>query len=464
MSLAPILVVDDESDMRTALSHALNRGGFTVESAANGTEALVKLKKDTFSMVITDMKMPEMSGLEVLGAVKKLSPQIPVIMITAYGSINNAVEAMQEGAADYLLKPFSFETLETTVKKVLESQNVNGQPRSSMPSTEIQSTTKTLVTQDPKLLDILKLARNIASSRSTILIQGESGTGKELLAAYIHAHSGYKDEPYVAINCAALPDSLAESELFGHEKGAFTGAVSRKMGKFELAKQGTVVLDEISEMTPPLQAKLLRVLQEREIDRVGGSRPVPMQARVIAISNVELKQAVSNGKFREDLYYRINVVPITIPPLRERKKDIPLLAEHFLLKYSTLNSQPMAQISEAAMTQLKSCDWKGNIRELENTIERAVLIGSGPKLMPEHLILDSVASKDRSRPAFPMKAGVTVREMEKQLINKTLEEVNDNRTRAAELLGISIRTLRNKLREYKDELESSQVKAAQSSG
>jgi transcriptional regulator with PAS, ATPase and Fis domain len=210
-----------------------------------------------------------------------------------------------------------------------------------------------------------------------------------------------------------------------------------------LAKQGTVVLDEISEMTPPLQAKLLRVLQEREIDRVGGSRPVPMQARVVAISNVELKQAVSKGKFREDLYYRINVVPITIPPLRERPGDIPLLAEHFLAKNGA---------------------WKGNIRELENTIERAVLIGRGPKLMPEHLILDSVASGDQSRPAFPMKAGVTVREMEKQLINKTLEEVDDNRTRAAELLGISIRTLRNKLREYKDELESSQVKAAQQSG
>jgi DNA-binding NtrC family response regulator len=464
MGLAPILVVDDESDMRTALSHALDRGGFSVESAASGTEALIKLKKDPFGMVITDLKMPEMSGMEVLGAVKKLSPQIPVIMITAYGSIHNAVEAMQQGAADYLLKPFSFETLVTTVKKVLESQNNSGHCSSLRQNAQIQSSTKTFVTQDPKLLDILKLAQNVASSRSTILIQGESGTGKELLAAYIHEHSGYKDEPYVAINCAALPDSLAESELFGHEKGAFTGAVNRKMGKFELAKHGTVVLDEISEMTPPLQAKLLRVLQEREIDRVGGSRPVPMQARVVAISNVELKQAVSKGKFREDLYYRINVVPITIPPLRERKGDIPVLADHFFRKYSALNNLDMTQISEAAMTQLKGGDWKGNIRELENTIERAVLIGNGPKLMPQHLILDSVASEDQLQPAFPMKAGVTVREMEKQLINKTLEEVDDNRTRAAELLGISIRTLRNKLREYKEELESSQVKAAQQSG
>ena len=464
MGLAPILVVDDESEMRSALSHALTRGGFSVENAASGTEALVKLKKDAFSMVITDLKMPEMSGMEVLDAAKKIAPKVPVIMITAFGSIHNAVEAMQEGAADYLLKPFSFETLENTVKKVLKSTDGNANIRLSKQNSMTQSTVKTLVTQDPKLLDILKLARKVASSRSTILIQGESGTGKELLAAYIHEHSGHKDEPYVAVNCAALPDTLAESELFGHEKGAFTGAVNRKMGKFELAKQGTVVLDEISEMTLPLQAKLLRVLQEREIDRVGGSGPVPMHARVVAISNVDLKKAVTDGKFREDLYYRVNVVPFTIPPLRERKGDIPLLAGHFLEKYSEMNQQDMMQISDAAMAQLANNDWKGNIRELENTIERAVLIGNGSKLMPEHFILDSIDSERHSRTAVPMKAGMTVREMERQLISRTLDEVSDNRTRAAELLGISIRTLRNKLREYKQELENSQAKAVQQSG
>ncbi len=464
MGLAPILVVDDESEMRSALSHALTRGGFSVENAASGTEALVKLKKDAFSMVITDLKMPEMSGMEVLDAAKKISPKVPVIMITAFGSIHNAVEAMQEGAADYLLKPFSFETLENTVKKVLKSTDGNANIRLSKQNSMTQSTVKTLVTQDPKLLDILKLARKVASSRSTILIQGESGTGKELLAAYIHEHSGYKDEPYVAVNCAALPDTLAESELFGHEKGAFTGAVNRKMGKFELAKQGTVVLDEISEMTLPLQAKLLRVLQEREIDRVGGSGPVPMHARVVAISNVDLKKAVTDGKFREDLYYRVNVVPFTIPPLRERKGDIPVLAGHFLEKYSEMNQQDMMQISDAAMAQLANNHWKGNIRELENTIERAVLIGNGSKLMPEHFILDSIDSERHSRTAVPMKAGMTVREMERQLISRTLDEVSDNRTRAAELLGISIRTLRNKLREYKQELENSQAKAVQQSG
>ncbi|MDH3797363.1 MAG: sigma-54 dependent transcriptional regulator [Desulfobacterales bacterium] len=465
MGLAPILVIDDESEMRSALSHALTRNGFSVESAASGMDALVRIKKDPFSLVITDIKMPEMSGMEVLGAVKKLTPGIPVIVITAYGSIHNAVEAMQAGAADYLLKPFSFETLNATVKKVLDCTDSNGCGQTKQ-NTKVQPTIKTLVTEDPKLLDILKLAKSVATSRSTILIQGESGTGKELLAVYIHENSGFNDEPYVAVNCAALPDTLAESELFGHEKGAFTGAVNRKMGKFELAKHGTVVLDEISEMTLPLQAKLLRVLQEREIDRVGGSRSVPMHARVVAISNVDLKKAISQNKFREDLYYRINVVPFTIPALDERKGDIPLLVEHFLEKYAQLNNQEKKKISDAAMTQLVNKEWKGNIRELENSIERAVLIGSGPELLPEHLFFDPADSPSRSQShsVLSMWAGTTVKEMEKQLITKTLEEVNDNRTHAAELLGISIRTLRNKLREYKQELEASQAEVAAQGG
>ncbi len=460
MGLAPILIVDDESEMRSALSHALTRSGFSVESTVSGTDALVKIKKDPISLVITDLKMPGMSGMELIGALKKLKPEIAVIVITAFGSIHNAVEAMQAGAADYLLKPFSFETLVATVKKVLGCMDENGDKWQSKQTSNHTATVKTLVTNNIKLLDILKLAKNVAASRSTILIQGESGTGKELLAAYIHENSGYPDEPYVALNCAALPETLAESELFGHEKGAFTGAVGRKMGKFELAKHGTVVLDEISEMTPPLQAKLLRVLQEREIDRIGGSRSVPMNARVVAISNVDLKKAVSERKFREDLYYRINVVPFTIPPLRERKGDIPLLVTHFLEKFCQMNQREMLKMSDAALARLVGNPWKGNIRELENTIERAVLISNGPKLLPEHLFLDVDEFDDAAQPAISIQAGMTVKEMEKKLITKTLSDVDDNRTRAAELLGISIRTLRNKLKEYKQELEASQAETA----
>ena len=464
MGLAPILVVDDESEMRSALSHALTRSGFSVASAVSGTDALAKIKKEPISLVITDLKMPEMSGMELIGALKKIKPEIAVIVITAFGSIHNAVEAMQAGAADYLLKPFSFETLVATVKKVLRYTAGMGAARTSKSKSTPQATVKTLVTQDPKLNDILRLAKSVATSRSTILIQGESGTGKELLAAYIHEHSGYQDEPYVALNCAALPDTLAESELFGHEKGAFTGAVGRKMGKFELAKYGTVVLDEISEMTPPLQAKLLRVLQEREIDRIGGSRPVSMNARVVAISNVDLKKAVSAGKFREDLYYRINVVPFTIPPLRERKADIPLLVAHFLEKFCAMNQRDILKISDTALSRMINKPWKGNIRELENTIERAVLISNGPELLLEHLFFDPADMESSSQPDIALQAGMTVREMEKKLITKTLQEVDDNRTRAAELLGISIRTLRNKLKEYKEELEASQAETAVQSG
>ena len=457
--LPPILIIDDQSDNRKELTQSLERVGFPVESAFDGLQALEMFRSTKYSVVIANEQTPGIEGEDVLGSVKKISPQIPVIVIAANGTVHNAVEAMHAGASDYLLKPISFEILEKTVKKAIRLSNGNGQSGYNQKSPGDQPVGKEIITRNRKFLDLLSRARSVAPSTATVLIQGESGTGKELLAAYVHHHSRNSQAPYVAVNCAALPDTLAESELFGHERGSFTGAIGRKIGKFELAKQGTVVLDEISEMPLPLQAKLLRVLQEKEIDRIGGTHPVPIDARVIAISNVVLRTAVTEGRFREDLYYRINVIPLTLPALRERKEDIELLAGHFLKKYCLANHKTITGIDDIAMKMLINYSWKGNIRELENTIERAVLISVGRIILPEHLLLE--LSEHEPAANFSVNAGYTVREMEKKLIVRTLKDVNDNRTNAAELLGISIRTLRNKLREYREEGSAPSAKSAE---
>ena len=449
MGATPILIVDDEHVIRSELAHSLSLNGHAVETASSGFEALEKFKGGEFSLVITDVKMPRMSGFEVLEEIKRTSPQVPVIMITAEGTINNAVEAMQNGASDYLLKPLSPEALELAVKKAKRDSNGRSKVKFQDSHSRVGPETLKFTTQDSKLLSVFKLAKSIASSNATVLIQGESGTGKEVLASYIHYHGGKKNRPYVAVNCASLPDSLAESELFGHEKGSFTGASNKKIGKFELANHGTIVLDEISEMAIPIQAKLLRAIQERVIDRIGGTKPIPIDVRIIAISNVDLRKAVKEGKFREDLFYRVNVIPFTIPPLRDRKGDIPLLVEHFLKKLN--NGKECTKISEKAMSMLLGLDWKGNVRELENIIERARLLGEGEVILPEYLFLDDAETVEKR--SIGIKAGYSVREMEKALISKTLEEVNNNRTHAAKMLGISIRTLRNKLQEYRGEEE-----------
>jgi len=488
MSVKAILVADDERHLRNALFTALTRLGHAVELAENGQEAVNKFQSQRFDLVVTDLRMPGLDGMGLLKAVKKQSPATPVIMITAYGSVEAAVEAMREGAQDFILKPFPAGVIEEAVNRALSGQTAEAPPQaagSPQPKAEAASGERPIITHSPRMKKLLELARNVAASPATVLLQGESGTGKELLARYIHQHSPRAEGPFVALNCASLPESLLESELFGHEKGAFTGAVARKQGKFELADGGTILLDEISEMDLALQAKLLRVLQEGEIDRVGGKEPQKIDVRVIATTNRNLKEWVEAGNFRADLYYRLNVIPFFIPALKDRLDDVPLLAEHFRRKYAVMNSKNVEKLSPAAVSALTAYDWPGNIRELENTVARGVLLASGATVEPHDLFMDEagfMAALERSAPApeaprpaaAPLKADgnlfsglespeaeapageailagplMTIEEMERHLIGKALDETDGNRTHAAKILGISVRTLRNKLAEYR---------------
>ncbi|MDH4099445.1 MAG: sigma-54 dependent transcriptional regulator [Nitrospirota bacterium] len=446
-----ILIVDDEASMRLAMQETLRRSGYDVVTAGDGQEGLLKLKDDEVQLVITDMKMPRMSGIDFLKNIKKTSPQMPVVMVTAYATVNNAVEAMKEGAFDYLLKPFSPEALEEVVHRVFLSISQKEETRPVRREGASLRQPVKVVTSDPVMKEILERAESTAASKSTVLIQGESGTGKEVVARFIHDHSPRNEGPFVAVNCAALPEGLLESELFGHERGAFTGAVLKKVGKFELADSGTILLDEISEMPLPLQAKLLRVIQEKQVDRVGGQFPISVDVKIIATTNVDLKKAVKEKKFREDLYFRINVIPLTLPPLRERKGDIPLLADHFIKKYATENQKKISGVGKETLALLKKYDWPGNVRELENVIERAVVVCRGETIEVKDLFLDEEASLSPEVEEGPLSlaVGTSLQEMEKKLILTTLDEMGGNRTKAADVLGISIRTMRNKLKEYR---------------
>jgi DNA-binding NtrC family response regulator len=438
-----IVVVDDEPGMRAGLVEVLTRGGFVVEAFAAASEALARLGGGGVDLLITDLRMPGMTGLELLREARQSAFDVPTVVITAHGTVEDAVVAMKLGAVDFLTKPFSPTDLLHLVRRGLSERAAPAPPTLRMRPNDAPMR-RPIVSRDPGVLRILEVAESVASSRAPVLIDGESGTGKELLARCLHERGIRRHKPFVAVNCAALPRDLLESELFGHERGAFTGAITRKVGKFELANGGTLLLDEISEMESGLQAKLLRVLQEYEIDRVGGQGPVPIDVRVVATTNRRLREMIDRGDFREDLYYRLAVIPLSMPPLRERPGDIELLVDHYLQKFA--GGRPMT-VTRAARLQLAERTWPGNIRELEHAIERGVLLASGD-------VLDVADFAEREAPAPPRLglgtlAGLTVREVEKQLIFATLDRTSNNRTQAARLLGISIRTLRNKLSEYR---------------
>ncbi len=447
MDIISVLLVASDPIMRDHLSDLLKAyRGFQLESCSSAKTALEIIKKQRVQIIYTDLRVDEMSGVALIEKAKQILPDAYLLVGSTAGRPQDVVSAMQAGAEEFIVDPYDKQLIESAFEKAALDVR-----RQQVAVSDHHFTPKTIITQDKALLGMLDIAKKIAPSTASVLITGESGTGKELLASFVHQNSNRNNESYVAVNCAALPEQLAESELFGHEKGAFTGAISRKIGKFESAQKGTLVLDEITEMALPLQAKLLRALQEREIVRLGSNLTVPINARVIAISNRSIKKAVQEGIFREDLFYRLNVIPLTIPPLRERKNDIPLLADYFLKRFSAQNGTSMSTISDEAMQRLIDQAWPGNVRELENTIQRGVLIGSGDRLLAEHLILEESVSQPAKK--TPVSVGMTVREMEKKLIFNTLSSVNDNRTHAAKMLGISIRTLRNKLNEYREEME-----------
>jgi DNA-binding NtrC family response regulator len=431
------------------LHDLLVNDGYRVDDAGSVQTALDSAVEIGADLVLVDLNQIPDNGAESLAQLQTAEPDTPIIALSDCASVNEAVQVMQAGAVDYLAMPVSQERF---LKAIEFGLGLSAAPEGChlTPTPSIASaadTSRHIITQNSGMLSLMETVRRVANSDATVLITGESGTGKELLAAYVHAHSGRAKQPLVAMNCAALPEELAESELFGHEKGAFTGALRRKLGRFELADKGTLLLDEIGELPLNLQAKLLRVLQARMVDRVGGQAPVAVDTRVVATTNRDLKQMVTEGSFREDLFYRLKVLPFELPALRERRDDIPLLVAAFIDQLRERHGRSAMGIAPDALERLERYPWPGNIRELENTIERAVLISRHETLQQEDLLLDEPDTISDTE----LSPGTTVKEMERRLILSTMGQVNANRTRAAEMLGISIRTLRNKLNEYRNE-------------
>lgn len=439
-----ILVADDDSSMRNFVAETLRRLGKEVCAVNDGREAIRKIQEAPFELIISDIKMPHHDGLDVLKAARTEAPSTLVILMTAHGTVETAVEAMRLGAWNFLLKPFAPDTLEAMLHKAEEHfrlvkehrfyKEERGQPE--------------LIAESAAMKKVVHDLEKIAQAQASVFITGESGTGKEVIAGAIHRLSSRSSQPFIKVNCAAIPEQLVESEFFGHERGAFTGALTRKTGRFELADQGTLLLDEVTEIPLGLQAKLLRAIQEMEFERVGGTRSVKVNVRLIATSNRNMQEAVESRVFREDLFYRLNVVPVHLPPLRKRVEDILPLAEFFLRKFCHENHKAMKGFTKKAIDTLLAYHWPGNVRELANIIERTVVLDFDQQIDREHLYLDAPTLVESKSSAGKLPVGITLHELEKRLILETLETAGQNRTKTAATLGISVRTLRNKLHEY----------------
>ncbi len=449
-----ILVVDDESNYLTVMEALLGEAGYEVLTAPSALEALKIAGASDLDLILTDMKMPKMSGIELLDEVRRLYPDLPVIIMTAYGTVEKAVMAMKKGAFDYILKPFKNEEILVTIAKALEHRHLILKNRLLNQELDKKYGFPNIVGESQVMQDILALVKRVAPSRATVLVSGESGTGKELIARAIHQCSTRASKSFISVNCAALTETLLESELFGHERGAFTNAVAMRKGRFELADTGTLFMDEVAEMSQALQVKLLRVLQEMEFERVGGNRTIKVDVRVVAASNRDLKEEVETGRFREDLFYRLNVVHLHLPPLRQRQEDIPMLAAHFINKYVQENLRGKTRITPEALKILVQYAWPGNVRELENVMERAVILCSNnvisPHDLPAELAPDPTESKldiDRFIPlATPLPEALEA--IEEQMIRRALEKSGQIQVRAAELLGITKSLLQYKLKKY----------------
>ncbi len=444
---ARILIVDDELIIRESLAGWLKRDGYSIVTVESGEKALEIISKESFDLVFLDIKLEGIDGIETLSKIREIVPEMPVVMITAYGSINTAVEAMKKGAVDYLLKPFEPDELSLLIEKILTSKARDLENLYLKETIKDRIRFDRLIAQSKNMQGVFDLIKRVAPLECTVLITGETGTGKELVARAIHSHSQRREGPFVAINCGAFPEQLMESEIFGHERGAFTDAKEQRRGKLELANGGTIFLDEVGELSFKMQVNFLRVLEEKLFYRVGGSRPISLDCRVIAATNRDLKKAIREGIFREDLFYRLNVFSIHLPPLRERKEDIPLLARHFLMKFSKETNKHVENISRDALDLMMIYDWPGNVRELKNAIERAVVICRGSQIRPQDLPISVGESNKREGPDGSTKL-LPLKEIEKRYIKQVLDDTNWNISLSSKVLGIDRSTLYKKIKKY----------------